>query len=350
MESIVSVIIPTYKGAGNLARAVDSVLAQTHKPVEVIVVDDNAPDSDGRRDSEAVMKNYLHHKNVKYIKHTRNKSGAAARNSGISVSSGNFFCFLEDNDFYLPERIERSVALLEDNPDYDGVYCGVVITNSTNFDSIVKPEIPLEQKDLLLKDVSLGTGSNLFLSRKAVNFVAGFDETFFRHQDIEFMLRILGNFKVINLDEILIVNAANGINNLPDYTELRKVKELFMLKFEQAIERLEPDEKRGFFIRQYEDLFHAALKTGKKEYIHQSLQEVKLFRNISLKDRMLVSISERRLSKIKLYKTLRPVYDNSKKRALSYRLQKHLDPSAKEYIFNLLRRVETHAGTEKVHF
>jgi len=77
---------------------------------------------------------------------------------------------------------------------------------------------------------------------------------------------------------------------------------------------------------------------------------LKLFRGISFKDRMLVSISEKRLSKIKLYKTLRPVYDNSKKRALSYQLQKHLDPSAKEYIVNLLRRVETHAGSEKVHF
>ena len=350
MESIVSVIIPTYKGAGNLARAVDSVLAQTYKSVEVIIVDDNAPDSDGRRATEAVMKNYLHLKNVKYIKHTRNKNGAAARNSGISVSSGNFFCFLEDDDFYLPERIERCTALLEANPDYDGVYCGVVITNNTNFDSIVKPEIPLGQKDLLLEGNSLGTGSNLFLSRKAVYFVAGFDECFIRHQDIEFMLRVLEDFKVINLDEILIVKAANVINNPPDYIKLRKVKEVFMLKFEHAIDRLEPDEERKFFIRQYEDLFHAALKTGKKEYIYQSLQELKLFRGISFKDRMLVSINERRLSKIKLYKTLRPVYDNSKKRALSYQLQKHLDPSAKEYIFNLLRRVETHAGSEKVHF
>lgn len=343
MESIVSVVIPTYKGAGNLGRAVESVLGQTYKPVEVVVVDDNVPDSVERRETEAVMGNFLHHKNVKYIKHTRNKNGAAARNSGISVSSGNFFCFLDDDDFYLPERIERSAALLEANPDYDGVYCGVVITNNTNFDSIVKPEIPLEQKDLLLEGNSLGTGSNLFLSRKAVNFVAGFDEAFIRHQDIEFMLRILEDFKVINLDEILIVKATNGTNNLPDYTKLRKVKELFMLKFEHVIERLEPDERSRFFIRQYEDLFHAALKTGKKEFIHQSLQELRLFRDISFKDRMLISISERRLSQKKLYKKLRPVYDNSKNRALSYQLQKNLDPIAKEYMFNILYRVEMHA-------
>ncbi|TAA66474.1 glycosyltransferase family 2 protein [Planococcus salinarum] len=345
MESIVSVIIPTYKGADNLARAVESVLEQTYNPVEVVVVDDNAPDSEERRETEAVMSLFLHRRNVKYIKHTRTKNGAAARNSGISVSSGNFLCFLDDEDFYLPERIEKSVALLEENPGYDGVYCGVVLTNNGNFKSIVKPGTPLEQKDLLLKGDSLGTGSNLFLTQRAVNFVTGFDENFIRHQDTEFMLRILENFKVINLDKILIVRAANGENNLLDYNKLRKVKELYMLKFEHAIERLLPDEKRKFFIRQYEDLFHAALKSGKKEYIYQGQRELKLFRDITFKDRILISISEKRLSKKKLYKKLRPVYDNSKNRALTHQLHRHLEPSEKEYIFNLLCRMETHTGS-----
>lgn len=344
MESIVSVIIPTYKGAGNLARAVDSVLGQSYSPVEVVVVDDNDPAAEGRFETEKVMSNYAGFKNVKYIKHTRNKNGAAARNSGISVSSGRFISFLDDDDFYLRDRIERSVAALESNPGYEGVYCGVVITNENNIDRIVKPGIPLLQQNLLLEGDSLGTGSNIFLTREAVQFAGGFDEAFIRHQDIEFMIRILERFKVINLEEILIVKATNGINNLPDYIKLRKVKELFMLKFEQAIERMESGEKSRFYIRQYEDLFHAALRSGNKEFIYQSLLELKLFRDITLKDRMLVSISEKRLSKKMLYKRLRPFYDSSKSRAMTYQLQKQLDPSEKEYIFSTLGRMQTPAG------
>ncbi|WP_422123842.1 glycosyltransferase family 2 protein [Planococcus sp. X10-3] len=341
MESKVSVIIPTYKGAGNLPRAIDSIIDQTYNNVEVIVVDDNDPDTNGRRQTEAAMQSYRQYGNVKYIKHSMNKNGAAARNTGLAASSGEFICFLDDDDFYLQDRIEKCLNLLLASPRYEGIYCGVVITNKGNFDRILKPESPLEQRDLLLDGDRLGTGSNLFLSRKAVQFVEGFDETFIRHQDLEFMLRVLEHFKVLNLAEILIVKATNGVNNVPDYGKLRKVKELYMLKFENAIERLSPADRNRFYVRQYEELFYAALKSGKKEFIVQSLRELKLFRDITFKDRMLVMISEKRLSKKRVYKTLRPVYDSSKNRAVSNQLQKHLDASAKERIFNVLGRMNS---------
>ena len=66
---IVSVIIPTYKGSSALNRAIDSVLCQSYKEIEIIVVDDNDPTSDERKNTEALMSRYIGDKRIRYIKH-----------------------------------------------------------------------------------------------------------------------------------------------------------------------------------------------------------------------------------------------------------------------------------------
>lgn len=336
MESIVSVIIPTYKGMEKLPRALNSILDQTYKSVEVVVVDDNEPESAERYGTEVVMREYLHLDNVKYIRHKKTRSRAAARNTGITASTGSYLCFLNDDDFYLSERIEKSLKHLEANPGYDGIICGVVITSEKRLNSVLIPENPVEQRNLLLDDCVLCTGSNLFLSRYAVEFAGGFDELFIHNQNNEFMLRILKSFKVLNLEEILIVKSEVSNTERLDYRNLRKLKELYMLKFGDAIDSLAPEEQTKFYIRQYEELFFAAVKSGRKEYMTQSLRELKIFRDISLKDRVHILISEKHLSKKKIYKTLRPVYDRSKKRVVSHQVKSRMDPLVKENILNII--------------
>jgi glycosyltransferase involved in cell wall biosynthesis len=79
----VSVIIPTYKRSDYLRRAVDSVLGQTCPNIEVIVVDDNHPDTDYRTTTERQMLRYRENNNVVYLKNDKNLGGALARNKGI---------------------------------------------------------------------------------------------------------------------------------------------------------------------------------------------------------------------------------------------------------------------------
>ncbi|MFD1031298.1 glycosyltransferase family 2 protein [Metaplanococcus flavidus] len=349
MESRVSVIIPTFNGAKNLSRAIDSVLEQTYKSVEVIVVDDNEPGTSERDQTEEVMKNYNKFRSVKYIKHSMNKISAAARNTGIAASLGSYICFLNDDDFYHRSRIAKCLALLKANPQYEGIYCGVVIIDKSSYNSIVRPVWPLTQRELLLDGNTLGTGSNFFLSRKAVEFVGGFDDRFIRHQDIEFMIRILEDFKVLNFEEIMIGKVKDGVNNPSNYSEFRELKKFYMLKFENTIDRLDPPERKLFYIYQYEDLFHEAIKSGQKEYIFQSLQELSLFREITSKDRLRILISEKRLYKKRIYIILRLVYDKSKNRRVSYHLEKQIDPSAKSYVFNFLCGIGT-ATEHKTRF
>ena len=94
MQQLVSVIIPTYKGADKINSAVDSVLNQTYKNIEVIVVNDNGENEPEQLLTAEKMKKYETFENVKYLVHKKNINGSAARNTGIRASKGFFWAFL----------------------------------------------------------------------------------------------------------------------------------------------------------------------------------------------------------------------------------------------------------------
>ena len=104
---MVSVIITTYKRAEFLERAIDSVLNQSYKDIEIIVVDDNGLNSPYSIYTQNVMKKYSSNDKIKYIQHKTNKNGAAARNTGIQASVGEYITFLDDDDFFLKNRISE---------------------------------------------------------------------------------------------------------------------------------------------------------------------------------------------------------------------------------------------------
>lgn len=102
---MVSVIIPTYNRIATIAQAVDSVLAQTYPHIEIIIADDGS--TDGTCESLAVYGN-----KVRIVKQA-NSGPSAARNLGVSVANGDILAFLDSDDAWLPEKIERQVRVLE---------------------------------------------------------------------------------------------------------------------------------------------------------------------------------------------------------------------------------------------
>lgn len=110
MQPLVSCIIPTYNRANFVERAIQSVLNQTYKNIEVIVVDDGSEDNT----KEVVLS--IKNERIKYIRLHRNFGAAFARNVGIVNAEGEFIAFLDSDDYFLPEKIEKQVeAMMSDS-------------------------------------------------------------------------------------------------------------------------------------------------------------------------------------------------------------------------------------------
>ena len=119
----VSVIITTFGIPEKLERAINSVLNQTYKNIELIVVDDNNPTSEGRIAVESIMKKYTCQKTdmeIKYIKHAQNMNGSAARNTGIdymlkSCKDDDYLIFIDADDWVEPEFLQTLFDLMDKN-------------------------------------------------------------------------------------------------------------------------------------------------------------------------------------------------------------------------------------------
>ena len=115
---LVSAIIATYKRADLVPRAIESVRKQTYPNLEIIVVDDGSPDN-----TESVVR-AIPDERIRYIRHEKNKGLPAGRNTGIRAAKGEFIAFLDDDDEWRADKIERQLRTVR---DYDAVLCGVLV-------------------------------------------------------------------------------------------------------------------------------------------------------------------------------------------------------------------------------
>ena len=285
---LVSVIITTYHNETYLPRAIESVLHQSYANIELIVVDDNPPDSQARVNTEAVMERYPQ---AIYLRHPENRNGAAARNTGIRAANGQYIAFLDNDDIYFSDHIADCVALLSQNPDCNSVVCGVVkIRGGMCWEMIPAPTGDL-YKELLFRETALGTGSNLFVSTEAVRQIGGFDERFRRHQDVEFGLRYFAKHKVCSLPKVQIIKEMDGFSNVPDFPRFLSTKELLWETFRQDLDTLSPAERNRYFAGQYSSLLYTACKAGDKASIQWVLSKLTALRPVSRKERLLVTLS-----------------------------------------------------------
>lgn len=237
-KPLVSVIIPTYGRASSLNDAILSVLNQTYNNVEILVVDDNDPDSISRKSTEQLMSIYEDDSRVKYIKHGKNLNGSAARNTGITHASGEYICFLDDDDLFLKDKIQAQVNCLQNLDDS----WGCCYTKYERYFNGKKYETSDESRygDLLdfalMRDLFIQAGSNLFVKSSVVKDIGLFDTSFKRNQDLEFLVRILVKYKIAYVDTVgLIINI--GKNKKPfDYEATTNE---FIKKFEYLINNSE---------------------------------------------------------------------------------------------------------------
>ena len=107
----VSVIIPTYRRSVELQRAVTSVLLQGFADYEIIVVDDNPPETEARIKNEEYLGRL--DPRIVHLKNSRSLGGAEARNVGIRASQAQYVAFLDDDDEWLPSKLQKQVDMLD---------------------------------------------------------------------------------------------------------------------------------------------------------------------------------------------------------------------------------------------
>lgn len=219
---MVSVIIPTYGRTKEIVlRAVDSVKKQTYTDWELYVVDDNKennPFSDNIRNAiEGQADNRMH-----YIRMENNSGACAARNKGAQVSLGEYLAFLDDDDEWRPERLEKQVPLLEDKK-VGFSYCGMWILNEKK-NKGTSSWIQFENGNVykkLLKSNFMGGVSNFIIKRSAFVDCGGFREDMPSSQDYEFWIRLSQKYNVSSLAEDLTVLHIHGGDSITGSLERR---------------------------------------------------------------------------------------------------------------------------------
>lgn len=312
---MISVIIPTYKGSKYLSRAIESVLIQDGVDFEVIVVDDNDPESIERTKTEKVMEKYQNNIKVKYIKHKKNLNGSTARNSGIKEAIGDYISFLDDDDFYYPNRLKKCLDNLKHN-NFDIVYTDVIIIKHNIISGYINALLEGNLfKELLLDSNLFGTGSNLFIKKNLIEKNGGFDESLLRHQDYEFLLRQFAHgATVASINECLVAKAMNDTNNTVNYEKLKDIKDKMFISFQQYIDCLEEKDRIHFLICQHKELLNKALIENNKAGISEQRDSLKeLGYAFSLKDR---------LKEIIISSKLRPVIQKMVWNLRSFRIKR----------------------------
>ena len=162
-KPLISVMIGVYNARPYLAEAIDSVFAQTYRPLELIVADDGSDDG-----SDEVARSYG--QALTYIRQDRQGNGAA-RNTAVAAAKGDFFAFLDADDRFVPDKLERQMAELEADPSLDIVFGHVA--------EFVSPELDDETKARLRQPVpdAPWAAPNLMLIRRDSFLRAGFFST-----------------------------------------------------------------------------------------------------------------------------------------------------------------------------
>jgi glycosyltransferase involved in cell wall biosynthesis len=252
----VSVVIAVFRCEKYISTTVQSVLAQTYKNLEILIVDDESPD----RCIEICQQ--FSDSRIKIIRQ-HNRGLAGARNTGIRHAHGEYIAFLDGDDLWLPSKLEKHIQHLETSP-----CVGVSFSRSAFIDetgnrlgTYLMPQLENISPDRLLCDNPVGNGSAAVLRRETLDAIAFtdnlhgtpeifyFDERFRQAEDVECWLRIAiqTHWQFVGIPEALTLYRVNSgglsANLLKQLEYLEKVIEKTRSYAPEFIERWENDAK-----------------------------------------------------------------------------------------------------------
>jgi glycosyltransferase involved in cell wall biosynthesis len=226
---LVSAIITTKDRPHFIDRSAASVLAQTHRPLQVIIVDDGS-EVPIERASFVVPEDVQ----LTILRNERSAGVSAARNRGVNSSEGEFVAFLDDDDRWLPQKLERQVQRLRAcSPQVKACGCQLTVVDDDGA-LVAKPDRPNSREDiivsLVLADENI-TPSTLMFERRSFIDLGGYREDMPAAEDREFLLRFLLKYDIVILSERLVDFTEHRGTRLTRNTAAMLAGELAFLDF-----------------------------------------------------------------------------------------------------------------------
>lgn len=247
MKNLVSAIITTHNRCDLLPKAIDAALSQTYHPMEIIVVDDASTDN-----TCEVCREYGDKINYVQIPKQESRGGNYARNLGIKYAKGEYVAFCDDDDEWLPTKIEKQVALAIEK-QCSLVYClriymdvvdGQIVRTRKEF----RPKPSGDLYESIFKHYVSST-SCLLVEKALIEAVGGFDESFRKWQEYDLMIRIAQRTPIYYVDDFLCqyrndLKDPNRISN--DFDRMKETVVRIRKKYEDRIAVL-PFKTRLYF-------------------------------------------------------------------------------------------------------
>ena len=273
----ISVVIPTYNRIELLKRSIDSVINQTIKPSEIIIVDDGSNDG-----TEAMVKKK--YDSLKLIKQ-KNKGASAARNTGIKASSGGWICFLDSDDEWKNDKLEKQITAVANNSDYKFFHSNEIwIKNGKRINQ--KKKHKKYGGDIFKKclDMCRISPSSVLIDKNIFEEIGFFNENLVVCEDYELWLRICDQYKVFFIDEPLIIKYGGHQGQLSysiDSIECHRIKALEYL-LSTSLSKENRDYTIQMLISKISIYLNGLIKRGKKHEIAVYEEKIKFWNKFSI--------------------------------------------------------------------
>lgn len=271
---MVTVVIPTHNREDLIGRAIESVQKQTYSDLEIIVVADGSTD-----ETDKIVKG-LQEKDdrIKYFSYSPSRGGNFARNYGINKAKGEYVAFLDDDDEWYIDKLEKQLEVMKRDEEIGLVYTGVniiYVNEKVEYSSIPKEEGDL-QKRIFLKNW-IGTTSTILAKKEIINKAGAFDEKLPALQDYDLWIRICQHTKIGAVKEKLI-NYYNYRNSSQVSSSTEKYIDAFSIinkKYAKELDALSAEELKMKEKNEVLLLINKALRNNNpklaRKYIKQGL-------------------------------------------------------------------------------
>lgn len=217
-QPLVSVVLPTYDRPEMLLEAVESVAAQRYSNVELLVVDDGSP-TPARTVLESAAPEDV---DWRCLRHEENRGANAARNTGIRAAEGEILAFLDDDDRWLPDKLEAQMAAFRDR-DVGVVLVGQqFVTEDETATTTILPTVEGDATPGLIDDGIGGPFSTIAVRRSVVDEAGLPDDRFPAWQDREWLLRLSCHCRFAAVREPLVVRRSGSYAQIGDRFEPKR--------------------------------------------------------------------------------------------------------------------------------